>query len=434
MPEPGHTDQTQTGWKAPFFTIWTGQQLSWIGSSVAQFALVWWVSENTGSATVLATAALVASLPGILLGPFVGALVDRWDRRIVMIVSDALIAAVSAWLAYLFWQGTLEIWHVYVIMLVRALGSAFHWPAMRASTSLMVPKEHMARMGGLNQTVGGAVNVVSPPLGALLLSVLPLHTIMAIDVLTAAFAIAPLFFVSVPQPWTDAQGTAPRQATLWTDMRAGLRYMWGWPGLLALCVLAMVLNFFGNPVFTLVPILVTRHFGGGAWHVGALNSAWGLGLVAGGAALGVWGGFRRRILTVLLGIVGTGSGVLVVGLTPSALFPVAVVAMFVSASMNAMTNGSAFALLQVTVAPEMQGRVFTVIMSLTQAMVPLGMALAAPVVDALGIRTLYIAVGVVPMVLGAASLFVPTIMHLEDNNRGNEVGMPLPRERPAATI
>jgi DHA3 family macrolide efflux protein-like MFS transporter len=211
-------------WQIPFFSIWTGQQFSLIGSSLAQFALVWWLTETTGSATVLATGTLISLLPGVFLGPFVGALVDRWDRRRVMIVADGLIALVSAWLAYLFWTGAMRVEHVYVIMLARAIGGAFHWPAMQASTSLMVPDEHLSRVAGLNQTMQGAVSIVSPPLGALLLGILPLHFIMAIDVITAAFAIAPLFFVGIPQPPRRAGAVAAEGGgpSLWADVREGL--------------------------------------------------------------------------------------------------------------------------------------------------------------------------------------------------------------------
>jgi len=123
-----HTEQHQPKWQVPFFTIWTGQALSLVGSRVAQFALVWYLTKTTGSATVLATASLVALLPGIFLGPFVGALIDRWNRRIVMLVADSVIALAILWLAYLFWIDALQIWHIYVIMLVRAVGGVFHQP------------------------------------------------------------------------------------------------------------------------------------------------------------------------------------------------------------------------------------------------------------------------------------------------------------------
>src|SRR5918998_1759481 len=113
-----HSTAHQPRWMTPFFIIWTGEALSLSGSSLAQFALVWWLTETTGSATVLATATLAAMLPGIIVGPLAGAYVDRWDRRLVMIVADGVSALAAACLAYLFWTGTIQIWHVYVVMLV----------------------------------------------------------------------------------------------------------------------------------------------------------------------------------------------------------------------------------------------------------------------------------------------------------------------------
>jgi len=415
--EQGNVAQAQQpGWKKRFFTVWIGQQLSWIGSSLAQFALVWWVTKTTGSATILAIGVLISLLPGVVLGPFVGALVDRWSRRSVMIVADGVVALASVALVLLFWSGAIRIWHIYVIMLVRAIGGTFHWPAMSASTPLMVPKEHLPRVAGLNQAMGGAVNIISPPLGALLLSLLPLHEIMAIDVITAALAIVPLFFIPIPQP-QRAIGAAASRPTLWADIGEGFRYVWSWPGLVGICVLAMMLNFFVNPAMSLMPILVTRHFGGEALRLGWMNSAWGVGLVVGGLALSTWGGFRRRIVTMLMGIIGLGIGVLLVGLTPASFFPLALIGLFFGAVMNSLCNGSAFALLQQVVAPEMQGRVFTLVISLCNAVTPLSMAIAGPLADKVGVRTLYLVAGVAQTVLGAGAFFVPAIMHVEDTQR-----------------
>jgi MFS family permease len=157
----------------PFFTVWTGQAVSLLGSQLVQFALVWWLTETTGSATVLAGATIVALLPQILFSPFAGALVDRWNRRAVMIVADTAIALATLLLAALFALGIVEVWHVFALTFIRSLGGAFHWPAMQASTTLMVPQKHFARVAGLNQTLFGATNVISPPVGALLLQVLP---------------------------------------------------------------------------------------------------------------------------------------------------------------------------------------------------------------------------------------------------------------------
>ncbi|MHC5038083.1 MAG: MFS transporter, partial [Planctomycetota bacterium] len=144
----GTHQRESSGWKIPFFTIWSGQQLSLVASSLGQFALVWWVTASTGSATVLATATIFAMVPQIVLGPFTGALADRWNRRKVMIVADGFVALLAAVLAVLFWFDAVQLWHIYVIMLGRSVGACFHWPAMTASTSLMVPKRHLARLAG----------------------------------------------------------------------------------------------------------------------------------------------------------------------------------------------------------------------------------------------------------------------------------------------
>ena len=138
-------------WKLPFFTIWTGQAFSLLGSALVGFALIWWMTETTGSATVLATAAMFEFLPRVFVGPLAGTLVDRWNRRQVMIVADTVTALATGILIYLVWAGNLQIWQIYLLMLVRSTAGAFHMPAMLSSTSLMVPEEQLTRVQGLNQ-------------------------------------------------------------------------------------------------------------------------------------------------------------------------------------------------------------------------------------------------------------------------------------------
>jgi DHA3 family macrolide efflux protein-like MFS transporter len=421
------TERTSS-WAAPFFTIWVGQALSLVGSQVGGFALVWWLAQETGSATILATATLVAMLPGIVLGPFAGALVDRWNRRTVLIVADTAIALLSAWLAFLFWADAMQVWHVYAIMFARALGGAFHWPAMQASTSLMVPQEHLPRVAGMNQTLHGVLNILSPPLGAFLMSVLPLYGIMALDVATAAFAIVPLFFVHIPQPPRSEAPAAEREdkPSLWQDVREGFAYIWHWPGVFMIMIMATVINFLINPGMSLLPLLVTGHFRGEALQLGWMNSAWGVGVVLGGLTLSVWGGFHRRILTSLTGLIGMGVGFAVLGLAPEAAFWLALGAMLFAGFMNPITNGPFMAIFQSAVAPDMQGRVFTVIGSMTAAASPLGLALAGPVADVLGIQAWFIVGGVSCILMGVGCFFVPTIMHLEDQAEAQTEAEPQP--------
>lgn len=409
-----------TRWKTPFFSIWSAQAVSMAGSRIAQFALVWWLTEESRSATVLATATLVAILPGIILGPIVGALVDRWERRRVLIAADSLIALISVWLAVLFWRDTVTVGFVYAAMFARGVGEAFHWPAMQASTTLMVPERQLSRVAGMNQTLRGTLSVASPPLGALLMGLLPLHSIMGIDVLTAAIAIAPLFFIAIPQPKTDGS-SAGFEPSVWQDMISGLRYVWNWSGLVIILGIAMIINFIVNPAFSLMPLLVTDHFAGGATELGWLQSAYGVGMILGGLLLSAWGGFRRRVHTSLMGLVIGGLGIMGVGIAPAGELWFALMSLFVAGFMNPLINGPLYAVLQSSVAPEMQGRVFTLISSLSTAMMPISLAVAGPVADAVGIRTWYVAGGAVFSIMGAVTFLVPAVTHLEDSPPGDRV-------------
>lgn len=404
----------EPSWAPRFFAIWTGQQLSLVGSAVAQFALVWWLTVTTGSATALAAASLVALLPPVALGPFAGALVDRWSRRRVLIAADGLMALAAAGLALLFWTGTMRPWHVYIVVFVRAIGDAFHWPTMAASTTLLVPERHLARVAGANQSIHGALRIASPPLGALLLDLLPLHAIMALDVATALLAICPLLAIAIPQPPRSAThpGLSP---TLWKEIGEGVRFLRGWPGLWALLAMAMGVNLLLNPAFSLLPLLVANHFRGQALDLGWMQSAEGIGVVAGGLALGLWGGFRRRIQTCLMGLAGMGMGILILGVCPEEAFALALGAMFLSGAMDPLTNGPFIALLQSAVPPEMQGRVFTVVQSVTAAISPLGLAVAGPLAQALGVRVWFIAGGAACLLMALVGFFTPSILHLEEH-------------------
>ncbi|MBN2048315.1 MAG: MFS transporter, partial [Anaerolineaceae bacterium] len=238
------TEAENPTWKKKFFTIWSGQAISLIGSRLVGFALVWYLTDLTGSATVLATASLIGMLPEILLLPFAGALADRWNRRKVMIVADSGIALATLALAGLFFMGWVQIWHIYALMFVRSVCGSFHWPAMNASTSLLVPKEKYTRIQGVNQLLQGILSVVAAPLGALMMELMKVGNILMIDVITALIAVTPLFFLSIPQPDVLTQvkeGDSPLK-TMLKDMREGLHYVVSWKGLFYVLIGATFIN------------------------------------------------------------------------------------------------------------------------------------------------------------------------------------------------
>jgi DHA3 family macrolide efflux protein-like MFS transporter len=407
----------ETNWKARFFTIWGGQAISLFGSRLVQFALIWWLTQETGSATVLAIASLIGLLPTVLLGPFAGALIDRWKRRQVILVVDTAIALATLLLAYLFAIDAVGVSTIYILLLVRGIGESFHWPAMSAATSLMVPHEQLTRVQGLNQMLQGGLNIVAAPLGAVLLGILPMQGIMLIDVVTAVFAILPLLVILIPEVRQEAEkSSSEKAATFWEDFRSGLKYVRSWPGLLMLMALAMVINFLMAPAGTLMPLLVADYFNGGPLQLGWIESALGFGMIAGGLALGAWGGFKKRILTTMLGLLGLGIGFSLIGFVPANLFWLAVASTFFAASMIPIVNGPVHAILQSAVEADMQGRVFTLVGSLGSAMAPLGLIIAGPVADAIGVQSWYVIGGFACILVAVVGYFTPALMNIEHNH------------------
>jgi len=199
-----------------------------------------------------------------------------------------------------------------------------------------------------------------------------------------------------------------------------LRYVWAWPGLLIILVVAAVLNFLVTPAFSLMPLLVLKHFGGNALQLGGIDSAIGVGTVIGGLILGVWGGFRRRMLTSIVGLIGMGVGFVLVGAAPATAFVLALAGTWIVGASMPIVNGPIFAVVQASVEPAMQGRIFTVMQSAATAMSPLSLAVAGPVADAVGVRAWYVAAGAVCVLMACGAFFVPAIMNLG------------PRDEPAA--
>ena len=412
-------------WQFRFFTIWFGQAFSILGSHLVGFAFVWYLTEKTGSATVLAIGSLMSMLPSVIIAPIAGALVDRWNRKSVMIIFDSITALFTLLLAVLFALDSAKIGHIFLIMFIRSTCGQFQWAAMTASTTLMVPNKHLSRIEGANQALQGAMGIVGPALGAFLISVLDMENILLIDVSTAALAVIPMFFFTIPQPISESiKGAALKKTTsLLEDLIAGWKYVIAWPSLMAIIFLAMLVNFLINPAFSLLPLLVTDHFGLGAYEFGFINSALGVGIILGGLTLSVWGGLKNRILTSLIALTISGAAVLMVGLAPANGYVLAVIGMASFGFLNPMVNGPLFAVMQAKVEPEIQGRVFSLLTAGAALASPLGLAIAGPVADATNSQLWFILGGATTIIAGTASFFVPNILNfgrLDDSQENLE--------------
>jgi MFS transporter, DHA3 family, macrolide efflux protein len=418
-------------WKVRFFTIWTGQVFSLLGSSLVGFALVWWLTESTNSPTILATAMLVTILPPIALGPIAGTFIDRWDRRNVMIGADGLVAVCTAVLAILFWLGIVQTWHIYVIMFLRALGGAFHQPAMMASTSLMVPHEQLTRVGRMNQTMRGIMRIISPILGALLLDVLPLQGILLIDIATAALAIGPLLFISVPRPQASSDQT--HRPSFLREFIEGFSYVWSWKALFIVVGTCTLANVFLGPAWSYLPLLITREFGGSAIELSLVMSVQGIGLISGGFLMTLWRGFKRRLVTSALGWFGVGIAYMVAAVLPGSAFPVLLIAMFAMGFIASVGSAPLDAFYQTCVAPDKQGRVFAVLGSIDGLTMPFGLVLAGILGDSVPLRVWWILVGASHSILAVAWWFMPSIARAEVEQRNvvSEVQVMQPDTAPA---
>lgn len=402
-------------WQRPFFLIWTGQAFSLLGSSIVQFAIIWWLTETQDSAIVLTMISVASMLPGVLLAPFAGALVDRWKRKSVMMIADGTVALLTVVMILLFLTGVIQVWHIYLIAFLRGLGGAFHWPAMESSTSLMVPAQHLSRIQGINQALNGMLFIAGPPLGALLVSLMVIQNILLIDVITAAIAVGTMAFVRIPQPAREASPVTV--SLMLKDVREGFRYISSWKGAMMLLGIALLINFLLAPASVLLPLMVTREFNGGAMELGMINSFWAVGMVVGGLTLGAWGGFKSKIQTTLLGLILIGAGAAVMGLAPNHLFWVAVAGMAFMGFANPIANGPVSALLQERIAPEMQGRVFTLVAAGANIISPVAMIIAGPMAEILGLRFWYLLAAVACILLGTLARFSKDIMAMDQEAR-----------------
>jgi len=408
----------------PFLVMWIGQSVSLLGSSAIQFAVIWWLTSTTGSASILALATLVGLAPQIALGPVAGALVDRWPRKRVMWMADAVAALAAVVLALLFAAGNAGVVHVLLLLFVRSLAGAFHGSAMFAATSLMVPPEQLTRIQGLNQLVQGGSMILGAPAGALLLAALPMAGVMLVDVGSAAVALAALAVVRVPEPG-DAESpgddhaddaTSVGRPGLWGDLADGLRWVLSRRGHTLLIATAALVNLLLVPALSLLPLLVAEA-GHGPGAYATLMSCFGIGTLGGGILLGAWGGFGRRVHTALAGMIGLGASTAALGAVPAAWGGLALVAALGVGASGSLTNGPIHAILQATVEPRYQGRVITLTVSLATAMTPLGLLAAAPTAELLGARAWYVASGLLCALVASAAFLMRPLVEIEAADR-----------------
>ena len=369
-------------WKKQFFTIYLGQAFSLFGSSAVQFAIIWWLTVQTESAITLTIASIAAFLPSLFIGPFSGVLIDRLNRRTVMIAADSLVALSSVVLGVMFIVTKAPpVGFIYLILFIRGLGTTFHGPAIQAAIPLLVPPEMLTKAGGWGNIVNSATAMLGPVLGAALMGFMPMSGIMLVDILGAAFAIGCLFFVKIPD--IPRNGERPH---VFADMKDGLRAIRANRPLMAVFVPLALVNILYNPMVSLFPLLVRTHYMGGVWRTSIAELIFASGLLTSSAVIGVWGGMKRRFLMSSLAIGILGVGATLSGILPTGGFMIFAVCCFFSGAGSAFINVPMMAYTQESIAPEMLGKVLSLLMSAMSLAMPVGLLIAGPVSEAVGVE------------------------------------------------
>lgn len=405
-----HTYGETDHWKLRFFSILFGQGFSLIGSSLTQFVLLWWIADTTGSVSDLSMAGLFGLMPQALFGAFGGAIADRHNRRVIMIVTDLVSAGAMVVLIILFQRESIELWHIYAMMFVRSSMHAFQQPAMLATTPLLVPQAFIPRAAGLGQMIAGAMMIASPPLGAIAIATLPIGYALGIDVATALLGILPLLIFSIPQLRVE------NHLHLLADIADGIRTVWSNNGLRVLYGLMAFIILIITPLFTLIPLLVNNHFHGGPSQIALMQSLGAIGMMVGGVIVASFVP-RRKPLWIVNGFALASLSVALTGAPPTNGILLASIAWAFSSVFYVMGRASTTALLQTTVDNRMQGRVFSLLTTVEAMAAPVGLLLIAPIGDEVGVRVLFVVLGSVTAMVALLGHFSHSLKSLGEGAR-----------------
>ncbi len=364
-----------TGFRA-FLVVWLGQVLSMTGSSMSQFALSIWAYQKTGLATSLAMVEFFFQGAMIAATPLAGVYVDRWNRKLTMMLSDLLAVCGTIAILILYHAGQLAIWHLCVVGVVNGVGQAFQFPAYSAAITQMVPKEHYARAGGLMSLAESGSVILAPIFAGLLIGIIKVGGVLTIDIVTFGFAFSALLLIDVPSPVREDK----QRESMWRQMTFGFRYIALRRPLLYLLTMYAVTNFVMSVGMPLMTPMVLARTANDARALAMVQSAAGIGGVLGGLLMGIWGGPRRRILGILF---GNAVNFCVLGLTIAlGRSPVWWAAGFVVGQcLGGMVNGLSQSIWQVKVPPEYQGRVFASRRLLASVISPVGLLISGPLAD-----------------------------------------------------
>ena len=419
-----------------FSLVWLGQFVSLIGSSMTRFGLTIWAWQVTGRATALALVGLFSLVPMLVFSPIAGAVVDRWSRKKLMILGDLVAGISTIFLLTLFLLGKMEIWHIYLVAAIGGAGEAFQRPAYMAAISTMIPKKHYGRAQGMIGMVASATGIIAPMAAGALLGFIGISGIMYIDIATFLFAVSMLFLVRIPQPTVSDEGKESR-GSMWRESAFGFRFLLQRRPLLYLLMTYAVLNLTLTFATSIVAPMILARTSTNELLLGTVQTFFGLGGVAGGALMSIWGAPKNRIRGIYLAVIGSMLlGPTLLGIGNS--LPLWAAGAFFVVFFAQFASGTSSVVWQTKVPLDVQGRVFAYRGMIASIASPIGMMLAGTLADYVfepmmqvggwgvdlfgrlvgtgpgaGMGLMMVLAGAVGVVLGLSGFIVPSIRNLE---------------------
>jgi len=397
-------------WKLKFLVIWSGQAVSILTSAVLQMGLIWHLTITTGSALVLSLASVAGFLPMAVLGSFAGALVDRWNRKLTMIVADLFIATISLSLVIYALFAELPFWLIMAVLFLRSIGTAFHLPAISAVTPLIVPEDSLTKCSGYTQSLQTLGYIAGASIAAILYPIWGVRGMVALDVGGAVLASTAIAVVKIP---SVAETTHEKSNNLLSEIKDGYKIIYDNKGLFSLLWIGAIFSFLYAPVNALFPLMSMNYFGGSTLYASIAEVAFSLGMFVGGIILGLWGGFRNRGITMVLAIALMGIAIGISGVLPVNGFIVFVI-LCVSMGFSApFYNGPHTALMQEKISPEYLGRVFGLYGSLMSFALLLGLVVTGIFADIVGVNTWFLISGFIIFLLAMSAFLMPNVRNAD---------------------
>lgn len=390
----GGQEEAKPFWLRNIILFLSSQSISLLGSSIVQYAIMWHITLSTSSGFMMTLYIICGFVPTFLLSPFAGVWADRFDRRKLIMISDGVIALSTVILVILFMNGYDDIWFLFIVAAIRALGSAIQSPAVGAILPQIVPQDNLTSVNGVNGSIQGVISFASPIISAALLSAFPLEQVFLVDVVTAFVAIVVLVFLKIS---THKKATESQDASYLSDFMLGVRYVNQSGFLKTFFAYFAVFFAFMSPAAFLTPLQVTRQFGEEVWRLSAIEIAFSVGMILGGGVIAVWKGFDNRIKTIALGCAV--SSLCTIGLGAFDAFWVYLVCMAIFGLAMPFFNTPAMVLIQENVEESYLGRVFGVLGMISTSMMPLGMLVFGPLADLIPLEWILVTTGVLMLVL-----------------------------------